>query len=124
MPQLAISVRGLELLGPGTHVELVSPGAPMLTMQHQIHFGDLVWGPHAVRAETRFDIGNKCADTNAIDDAIDDHMRNVDALRTEFPGNALRGHPESPLRRGERREISTAAQTPGGAGEDDRPGLT
>ena len=64
----------------------------MLTMQHQIHFGDLVWMQHTVLAEPRLDTGNIGPRALTIDDTVDDNMGDVDALWTEFAGNALSGH--------------------------------
>src|SRR5580698_4593661 len=92
-------------------------------MQHQVHFGDLVRMRHAIFAEARFDAGKQAPRTVTVNDAIDDDVSNMDALRTEFASDTLRNHTKSCLRRREGREVGAPAQTSGSAGEDYRAGL-
>jgi hypothetical protein len=115
-------VRGLELFGPRTQVELVSPGAAMLAMQHQVHFGDLVWMQHAILAEARVDTRNSRPRAIAIDDSIDDNVGYVDTLRTKLARDTLRDHTKSGFGGRKWREVGATAQTPGRAGENDRAG--
>ena len=115
-------VRGLELFGPRTQVELVSPGAAMLAMQHQVHFGDLVWMQHAILAEARVDTRNSRPRAIAIDDSIDNNVGYVDTLRTKLARDTLRDHTKSGFGGRKWREVGATAQTPGRAGENDRAG--
>jgi hypothetical protein len=94
----------------------------MLSIQHQVHFGDLVGMQHAVLAEARFHAGDRGPHTIAVDDAIDDNVGYVDTLRTELASDALRGHTKSGFGGRKWREVGAAAQTPGGTGENDRAG--
>jgi hypothetical protein len=71
-------------------VELVSPGASRLTMQHQIGIGDRIDGKQAVLAFRANIVGEVGGRVFALDDAVYDDMRDMDTLRSKFTRQPLR----------------------------------
>src|SRR5437016_14566126 len=81
-------------------VDLLRPGGPMLAMDVPVRFGDRIDAEHAVLAALGGAFGVAGADAIAIDRAVDDDMRDMDAGGAEVAGHALRDGALARLGRG------------------------
>src|SRR5204863_4621433 len=103
-------------LDPGTKFELPSPRAAVLAVHVKVVPGDLVGQQHAVLAPLiRARIFRRLADP-----AVDDEMRDVDALRRQLARHALREAAQREFAHREGRRIRVALHARRGAGEENR----
>src|SRR5579859_6855995 len=103
----------LELLHPGPELHLPRPRAARLVEHVQVRGGDGVGLEHRLQARGRFAAG-------ARDRAVDHEVLDVDALRRELAGEALREAAQRELRHREGRRLRVALDARRGAGEEDR----
>src|SRR5580693_5296343 len=106
-----------KLLHPWPQFHLPGPGAARLLQDAPIAFRDRVGIEHGVRAIGWVDAGR------AADAAINDEMRDVNALRRQFARHALRQSAQRELAHRERRRLRIALHARGRAGEQDRTTL-
>jgi hypothetical protein len=85
-----------------------------------IDFGNRIDVQHAILAALFDDLRSKCAQALAVDAAVDDHVRDMDALGSVFSRHALCDHAQTGLGRREVSIARLAAQACRGPGEDDR----
>ena len=81
------------------------PRRPWLTVNLPIDFGNRIDVQHAVLAALVDDLRSKCAQALAIDAAVDDYVRDMDALGSVFARHPLCDHARTGLGR---REVSIA----------------
>src|SRR6185503_14734218 len=99
-----VTLYASELLLVGPQIELERPRATRLEVEHPVGVGERVDREHAVGAELLLDLRRARIDQLAVDHAVDDHVRNVHALRTELAREAVRHRALGSLRSGERDE--------------------
>ena len=77
-----------ERLPKRSEIELVRPGAARLAMQGPVGVSNLVRRKQPVFALGRNEVREPALRILAADDAVDDHMRDVNPLRAELPRQA------------------------------------
>src|ERR671919_1341042 len=100
----------LERLLERPEVDLVRPCRPWLAVNLPVDLGDRIDVQHAILAALFDYLRSKCAQALAIDAAVDDHVRDMDTLRSVFSRHALRDHAQTRLRRCELSIARFAAQ--------------
>src|SRR5262249_56451218 len=105
---------GLETLHPGPDFHLPRPRAARLVDEVEISRCDGVGIEQACRL-IRWLLAAR-----ALDAAVDDHMRDMDALGMQFARHALREPAHGDLAHRKRRRLRIALYPGGGAGEQDR----
>jgi hypothetical protein len=75
-----------------------------------IDLGNRIDVQHAILAALFDDCRSKRAQALAIDATVDDHVRDMDTLRSVFSRHTLRDHPQTCLCRGELSIARFAAQ--------------
>ncbi len=103
----------LELLHPRPQFHLPGPGAARLAQYVPVTQGNRIGVEHRVRP-----VGRLSA-RRAADAAVDDEVRDMDALRRQFARHALRQPAQRELAHGERRRLGVALDAGRGAGEQD-----
>src|SRR5229473_3062959 len=93
---LRLGQPGSERLDPGPQLDLPGPSAAVLAVEVEILLGDGVGVEQAVRAAPA---GTRIA--RLADTAVDDEMTDMDVLRRQFAGKALRQPAETELAHGE-----------------------
>src|SRR5450830_1427038 len=94
-----------------SHINFLRPRSRMLQVQLPVCLGDGVDVEQSILATLRNRIRLARGQSGAVDAAIDDHMRNMQALRPEFSGHALTDHAQAGLGRSEVGKAILAAQT-------------
>src|SRR5690242_20768682 len=102
--------RASEDLDPGTQLDLPGPGAALLAVQVQILLGDGGRIEHGVGTAAPPVIGSNAA--------IDDDMADMNVLRRELAGKALRQAAEREFAHGERCGAGITLDACRGAGEE------
>src|SRR6266508_967166 len=109
--------RASEPLDPGAQLDFPGPGAAVLSVYVQVVLRDLVGEEHPVRAA----LARPRVARAPRDPAVDDEVRDVDALGRELPRHALREAAQRELPHRERRRFGVALHARRGAGEENRP---
>src|SRR6202030_4278653 len=102
-------------LDPGPQLDFPSPGAALLAVEVEI------LGGNGVRVEQA--VGAACTGARVAgpaDGAVDDEMADMDVLRRELAGEALRQAAPADLADGEGDRARIAFDARRGAGEEDR----
>ena len=107
-----LAANRLKALDPGTHLDLPGPDAARL--RKQVHIG----GRNCVGVEVRVLIVVRRA--SRTDSAVDDDMRDVDALGRELARHALRESAQRELAHRERRRLREPLDAGRSAGEEHR----
>jgi len=89
-----------ERLPKRSEIELVRPGAARLAMQGPVGVSNLVRRKQPVFALGRNEVREPALRILAADDAVDDHMRDMNPLRAELPRQALGDGAQGSLGRG------------------------
>src|SRR5262245_35163313 len=119
---------GSPLLAGGTDRELERPRVGWLLVAVPVRLRHRV-APHQPAGR---EVGERrvpralpdpLADPGGVYARIDDEVGDVDVLRTELPGRALRERPQAELRAGEGRVPDAPAEAGGGTGEEDASAL-
>src|SRR5437667_1798337 len=111
-------------LAGGTDLELEGPGVGGLLVEVPVRIRHGV-GPHepagSETVERRFPpaFPDPLADPGGVDAGIDDEVSDVNVLRSELPGGALRERSQAEFRAGEGRVPDAPAKARGGAREED-----
>src|SRR2546421_7496080 len=103
-----------ELLDPGPQLDFPGPGAAVLSVYVQVVLRDLVGEEHPVRAA----LARSSIARATRDPAVDDEVRDVDALGRQLPRHALREATQRELSHRERRRFRVAFYARGSAGEE------
>src|SRR5262249_21945186 len=104
----------LKLLHPWPQFQLPGPGAARLLQHIPVAQGNSIGIEECIRPVGRI------WPRGAADAAVDDEMRDVDALRRQFARYALRQPAQRELAHREWRGLWVALHAGGGAGEQDR----
>ena len=91
-------------------IDLVRPGTVVLAMKMPVAVGDRLDVQKTVGAGLFLAIGHARQQALALDAAVDDDMRDVDALRTKLARHRLDQQPQAALGGIERRESRPASQ--------------
>src|SRR3954453_9512036 len=78
-----------ELLQVRPQVQFMRPGIARLDVQHPVCIGNMVWVENAVLRFQCVAFREQFADERRVDGAVDDRVRYVDALGSEFARHAL-----------------------------------
>ena len=73
------------------------PAVPWLAVDLPVAVGDMVGVEDAVAVLELVHLGEGVADKRGVDGAVDDRVRDVNTLWTEFAGHALGGSPQREL---------------------------
>jgi hypothetical protein len=87
--QCGINTGQIKGLPKGPEVELVRPGAARLAVQGPVGVGNVVGREQPVFALGRNEVREPALRILAADDAIDDRMGDVNALRAKLPRETL-----------------------------------
>src|SRR3546814_16434101 len=82
---------------PGAEVEFVRPRASGLLVEHHIIGGDRLRVEDQVLRPRIIEVGMAALDEIGVDRAVDDRVRDVNALRPQFARNRLREHKQRAL---------------------------
>src|SRR3546814_4179326 len=82
---------------PGAEVEFVRPRASGLLVEHHIIGGDRLRVEDQVLRPRIIEVGMAALDEIGVDRAVDDRVRDVNALRPQFARHRLREHTQRPL---------------------------
>src|SRR5512143_2927383 len=96
------------------------PGIARLPVQLPIALGNGLRIDDAIALLQSVALRKILADEFGVDGGVDDDVRHVYALRTEFARHALRERAQAVLGAGERREAVAAAHAGRGAGKKNR----
>ncbi len=96
------------------------PGVARLHVELPVHLGDMVGVQNPVLLLQSVALGERVANEGGVDRAVDDRMRDMDALRPELPRHALRQRPEREFRARKGAEARAPAKACRRAGKDDR----
>src|SRR2546427_4897849 len=107
----------LEPLDPGPQLDFPGPGAAVLSVYMQVVLRDLVGEEHPFRAA----LARSRIARGPRDPAVDDEVRDVDALWGELARHALREAAQRELPHRERRRFGIALHARRGSGEENRP---
>ncbi len=99
-----------------SEIEFVRPGAARLAVQRPVGFSNLVRRKQPVFALGRNEVRKPALGILATDDAVDDHMGDVNPLRAELSRKALGDGAQGSLGRGKGEKVGSRTQRGGGAG--------
>ena len=75
--------RRSEPLAPGPDVDLQGPGGAVLAVERVVGFRDRIRIEHAAFGKVRDQIREPLVDGGHVDDAVDDHVADVNAARSQ-----------------------------------------